>query len=424
MEYGFSTKCISPSVGTKMAGYVREQSALGINDDLYVASLVLKDGSGNIFLMVSADIIGFDKSDSAEMKAVFKGRFGISENSVLLNASHTHFGPATIKTFLPKWEKGEIGIYNDAYCQMMKHLIYESVADAVGNMSKCSISTGTLHSDFGVNRRTVENGKAISKPDPSSSIDDNFTIAVLKSPDGSPKVVLLNYGAHPTNMHRDYISADYPGMLRRYLKAEFSQSLEIMFFQGAAGDISVRKPEIYENGLAAVHAAVSKQGKEIAAAIRGTMTDINCNEIKAVSSNIRLPLDMDRNFNGATLNDENWLKRAWADNMNVMKKTDSVELECNCWKFDKKFSIVTLSGEICHEIALMARNAFKSEHLFFLGYTNGSPCYVPPDKIIGEGGYEGEDSMIVYSLQAPFKKGIDKELWKVFCILRDKLQNE
>jgi len=424
MEYGFSIKCISPRVGTKMAGYVRQSPSLGIVDDLYAQALVLTDREENRFLIVCADIIGFDKDDTAEIRAVLKERFGIPENAVILNASHTHFGPATIRNFLPKWESGELGIYNEEYCNLVKNKIYEAIEEAFSRLNKCVIEVKTIHSDFGINRRTVESGKAISRPNPSGSIDDSLTIAVLKNLAGTPETALINYAAHPTNMLRDYISADYPGILRRQLQSEFAQSLNVMFLQGAAGDISVRKPEKYESGTDVIFQTVSKLEKEIAGIIRGPMNSITCGNIKSVSENVTLPLDQERDFSNSGL-EGNWLKKAWQENMPELKRNgalkESIELECNFWKFDDKFCIVTLEGEVCHEIALMARKIFKSENMCFLGYTNGSPCYIPSEKVIEEGGYEGEYNMVIYSHQSPFKKGIEKKLAECFCTIREKI---
>src|SRR6185295_7519277 len=65
-------------------------------------------------------------------------------------------------------------------------------------------------------------------------------------------------------------------------------------------------------------------------------------------------------------------------------------------------TILALAGEIVVDYSLWAKNEFPAENLFVAGYSNEVMCYIPTQRILGEGGYEPDDSMIYYVLPGPF----------------------
>ena len=44
------------------------------------------------------------------------------------------------------------------------------------------------------------------------------------------------------------------------------------------------------------------------------------------------------------------------------------------------------------------------------GYSNEVMCYIPSERVLKEGGYEAESSMIYYGMPGPFETGIEEQI--------------
>jgi hypothetical protein len=50
------------------------------------------------------------------------------------------------------------------------------------------------------------------------------------------------------------------------------------------------------------------------------------------------------------------------------------------------------------------------EHPWLIGYAYEVPCYVPSARLIKEGGYESDYSLVYYGFYGPFRGGIEELL--------------
>ena len=66
------------------------------------------------------------------------------------------------------------------------------------------------------------------------------------------------------------------------------------------------------------------------------------------------------------------------------------------------FTLVALAGGVVVDYALWAYAKFPAERLMVAGYSNDVPCYIPNVRILREGGYEAETSMIYYGQPGRF----------------------
>ena len=76
---------------------------------------------------------------------------------------------------------------------------------------------------------------------------------------------------------------------------------------------------------------------------------------------------------------------------------DAVPYEVSCWRFGPLRGGVTwfaLAGEPTVEYALALRAATPQGAVLATGYCNGSPGYIPSERVLQEGGYEGGESML------------------------------
>jgi hypothetical protein len=81
-----------------------------------------------------------------------------------------------------------------------------------------------------------------------------------------------------------------------------------------------------------------------------------------------------------------------------------------CIRFGKDLTILAMAGEVVVDYALWAKQTFKNENLFVGGYSNEVMCYIPTKRILDEGGYEANSSMIYYVLPGPFADNVEERI--------------
>jgi hypothetical protein len=77
------------------------------------------------------------------------------------------------------------------------------------------------------------------------------------------------------------------------------------------------------------------------------------------------------------------------------------------WTFGEGLAMVFLPGEVVVDYSLRLKKEFDSARLWINAYANGVPCYIPSERILLEGGYEGGGAMIYYDKPTRFASGIE-----------------
>jgi len=70
------------------------------------------------------------------------------------------------------------------------------------------------------------------------------------------------------------------------------------------------------------------------------------------------------------------------------------------WTFGKDLAMVFLAGEVVVDYALRLSTELDAERLWITAYANDAPCYIASKRILREGGYEADSSMIYYGRPA------------------------
>jgi len=93
---GVSQGCITPPVGVELSGFrACRQPSTGVHDDLFVRGLYLEE-DGNRLLWLHCDLIGFMRDRVQRLRERLRLELGLEAHQVLLTATHTHSGPATL----------------------------------------------------------------------------------------------------------------------------------------------------------------------------------------------------------------------------------------------------------------------------------------------------------------------------------------
>jgi hypothetical protein len=80
-------------------------------------------------------------------------------------------------------------------------------------------------------------------------------------------------------------------------------------------------------------------------------------------------------------------------------------------RFGNDFTILALGGEVVVDYSLNAKRRYPRENLFVAGYSSEVPCYIPSVRVLKEGGYEPETSMIYYGMSGPFSENVEEKVF-------------
>jgi neutral ceramidase len=74
----------------------------------------------------------------------------------------------------------------------------------------------------------------------------------------------------------------------------------------------------------------------------------------------------------------------------------SVPYVVQTWSFGDDMAVVFLAGEVVVDYALRLKWEIDANRLWIAAYSNDVPCYIPSRRVLSEGGYEADSSLIYY----------------------------
>src|SRR5437899_11976240 len=72
--------------------------------------------------------------------------------------------------------------------------------------------------------------------------------------------------------------------------------------------------------------------------------------------------------------------------------------------------MVFLPGEVVVDYGLRLKRELDGLRIWINAYANDAPCYIPSERVLKEGGYEGGRAMIYYDLPGPFQPGLENKI--------------
>ena len=80
------------------------------------------------------------------------------------------------------------------------------------------------------------------------------------------------------------------------------------------------------------------------------------------------------------------------------------------WTFGDSLAMVFLPGEVVVDYVLRLKKELNPSRLWVTAYANDVPCYIPSERILREGGYEGGGAMVYYARPTRLKPGLEQTI--------------
>ena len=400
---------ITPPAGIDLTGYAnRPSAAVGKHDDLAVRAIVV-EAAGRRLALVSVDILGFQIADADQLRRLVERETGIPAGAVLLNCSHTHAGPATMKL------RG-LGQRDAIYDALLARWTVSAVRAARDRLEPAALRWGEGEARIGRNRREQRpDGRVVIGANEEGSYDARVPVLRLDRADGSPLALWLSHATHPVTFGGENVrfSADFPGAAVesvRRLKPGGSADFVALFAQGCCGDVNPRRrggmEEVRASGhiLGAAAAIAAEESESVEALpLAAAMETLALptlppavDEARAMKDRQAARLEALR-AEGA---DAYRLRHpeamiAWAEAaLTAAERAPeerTVPFPVQALRLGP-VAVVAMAGEVFVRIGQEIARRSPFPHTVALGYSNGLLGYVPTADVYALGGYEVNDA--------------------------------
>src|SRR5687767_4217949 len=227
---------VTPREPIFLKGYgSRTKPSEGVRQDLYIKALALRDETGATAVLVTSDLHSYTRRMSDTIAEAVQKKYGLSRDRLILNASHTHSGPAVTAEALLRPSE-DINAEQEAVIRRYTARVLDQIIDLVGraiqSLEPAELSFAQGSAGFGVNRRRVGAGMR-HLPGP---VDQDVPVLNVRGADGAPRAVVFGYACHATSAPADYqIGADWPGYAQTTLEAAYPGATS-MFVNGCGAD--------------------------------------------------------------------------------------------------------------------------------------------------------------------------------------------
>jgi putative membrane-bound dehydrogenase-like protein len=403
---GVAKADITPEHPIRLNGFgFRRAESEGVYQKIWARALAVEDGSKSPAVLMTTDVLGVPADVYDELARRLEKKAGIKKERLAVTATHTHTGPmlkgANPTIFgvpIPKEHQANIDKYTPAFLDKL-----EAVAlDALKDLKPARLEWGVGSAGFAMNRRT--------KGGPT---DHDLPVLFVKDEKGKLRAVYLAYACHCVTLSHNKIGGDWAG----FAVEGIEDSLPGVVAMAAIGGGADQNPN---SGVTGDKVDVAKgQGREIAA------------EVKRLSQNFLAPVTGDITCKVTTLElplAELPTRRQWEEKAKRMdaighharvslakldageKLPTKIDYPVQTWAFGDSLAMIHLPGEVVVDYSLRLKKEFDGRRVWVTGYANNAPCYIPSERVLREGGYEGGGAMIYYDLPAAFKPGLEDKI--------------
>jgi neutral ceramidase len=399
LKAGFGAADITPEVGASIPGGFRPNPSKGVRDPLYAVACVVTDGTTPVAL-VGIDELFIGKHTVKQARDRIAKNTKIPGANVLVAASHTHSGGPILSCLGNEGDPG--------YEEKVGNGIAKAVEDAWAALQACELGVGLGKEDtISFNRRfLMKDGREITHPGrpgtkyhdqivrPAGPIDPEVGVLAARKPGGAVFGVVVNFACHCTVIGGNQFSADYVGYLRRHLKEAYGEQAQVVFLNGACGDITQVDNMSVAKEFGPEHAEMmgSKLAAEAIRTInRMTWAKTITNAVATETVPVRIRPEPDAAAEKPAFGLGSGPDEVYEAERKLVagerEKTPVIECEVQGLRVGP-LGIATNGAEYFVEYALRVKQASSHRFTWFVELANEYIGYVPTAQAFVSGGYE------------------------------------
>jgi putative membrane-bound dehydrogenase-like protein len=394
---------ITPDYRIRLSGYGnRREESEGVAQRIWAKALVF--GAEKPAVLITVDNCGITDAMRAELLKRLAAKAGITSERLAISFSHTHCGPclkgALVNIFssdIPPEHQSRIDRYSLELTDKLEQVVLTALADR----KPAQISWAVGSAKFARNRRAAWGGP----------VDHAVPVMFIHAPAGELRAVFANYACHATTLSFNQIHGDWPGSAMIAIERDHPGAVALMGI-GCGADQNPHPRGTVE--------LTEQHGEEIAAEVKR----LNQSERRLVrgpmafaEKPISLPLDklpaheeLEQTSKGTNLPAAYLAKKNLARLDRGEKLDTELPYRVQRWSFGNDLAMLFMPGEITIDYQTRLKTEFDSSRLWVNGYCNDALCYIPSERVLAEGGYEGATAMVYYDRPVKFAAGIEQRI--------------
>lgn len=353
-KVGTAVAKITPQRRLHMRGYSsRKTPAEGTEQELFGKAIAIEDGQGQRVVFVTLDLIGVLAELRTAVATETQKQFNLPPQRLLMNASHTHCGPA--------YGRDDAKDYFD---RLSKDLV-KIVGQAIERLEPATLTYSQARCSVAINRRTPTEKGFINHPNPNGPVDHSVPVLAAHDKAGKLKAVVFGYACHNTTMGFYRWLGDYAGYAQEYFEADHP-GVTALFMMGCGGDQNPYPRS--ELKYAKMH------GRSLATSVEAAL------ETNQGTLRHQRPIDGAIQVAMGTVD----LEFSDPDRSDFPYPVQVIRL-------GNDLMLVALGNEVVVDYSLRLKRELTQEDgpaIWVAGYSNVYAGYVPSRRVLLEGGYE------------------------------------
>lgn len=416
-EVGIAVRDVTPEPPIRLAGYAGRNRPAGVVDPpLVVQAAAFKNPSGERFVLAALDNCEVSRAFMEPVLKELTDKYQLEPGAVAVVSSHTHSAPVLEQTLTdmaqpPPADREAIARYS----RSLKAALVEAVGAALADCRPAALEQGMGRACFAMNRRVYQGDRVVFGDNPDGPVDWDVPVLRIKDAGGAVRAILFGYACHGTSVRSGddwyVVSGEYMGYARRHIENHEPGAIAVYLTgMGADCDPSPRGRllDAKRHGLELAGAVMGVLGRPMQR-VRGPF--------KLAYEELDLPL-------APPPGREQLEEDARSENVHVRMRAErylklldagqplpeAVKLPVAAVRFGDDLTFVLMGGEVVVDYSRRLKRLLAADGVWPIGYAYEVPCYIPSARVIKEGGYEAESSLIYYGFYGPLRPAIEMQV--------------
>ena len=413
-KVGVGRADITPTEPVRLGGYAsRDKPTSTIDQHLFAKALAIQDASGTTTLIITADTIGTPRLFNDQLATQVEQELKIDRAHFVFACSHDHSSPVI--------QGGLVDMYalnpdeqkaSENYTHFFLNQSLEAAKAAVKDLEPAALSFGRSEAFFVGNRRQFGLKGVQFGINPHGLVDRDVPVLRVMREDRSIKAILFGYACHNTTPGpNDEVTGDWAGYAQEDIERAYPGTTAL-FITGCGADANPNP----RGSLALARAHGLQLAGAVARALSEPMTAVS-GPISAAFDRVNLPIDKtpEKSYYEARLLEKAPATQRYAQRfLDMIARGEplatSYPAPVQVLRFGNTLTFIALSGEVVADYSSRLKRELPGERLWNAAYCNDIFAYVPSMRILTEGGYEADASLIYYGIPTRFAPTVEDTL--------------
>lgn len=398
---GVASIDITPTFPIRLSGYaVRTSEATNAVQKLWAKALAIGSDQEGPALLITVDNTGVPRKVRDEVVARLAKK-KMDPSRVAICSTHNHTSPC-LAGYLPTLFGSPLPPEHQAHIERYTHDLTDAIEkvalDALKHRKPSRLSWAQGKASFAANRRT-----------PGGPVDHDLPLLAVTDAKGKLRALLVNYACHCTTLGGEFnqVCGDWAGYAQEFLERNHP-GVTVLVAIGCGADANPQP----RPGLNFAQQHGQAIATNINQLLQGCLTPVR-GKLNCGAKEIALPLDTPptRAAFEARAQQKDYVgyHARW-----TLAKLDrgerlptKIPYLVTAWSFGDDLATVFLPGEVVVDYSLRLKKEFDASRFWINAYANDVPCYIPSERILTEGGYEGGGAMTFYGWPTRIAPGVE-----------------